>query len=196
VEVTLLKPPPLERALRVEQAAAESVLWDSDQMVAKARSVKLELEVPEAPSFEAAQRSALYYLGFAEHIYPECFVCGPSRAPGDALRIFPGRAHPEDPVAAPWTPDPSLADAEGKIHPEFVWAALDCPGYFALGQPIVAVLGRMTASIEQAVTAGKNYSVVGWKLRNEGRKYFAATALFSERGELLAQSMQVWIRLH
>ncbi|MGR6999796.1 hypothetical protein ACU686_19670 [Yinghuangia aomiensis] len=53
-----------------------------------------------------------------------------ARTEGDGLRLFPGLL-PQQPgtTATPWVPDASLADADGaRVRPEFVWAALDCPG--------------------------------------------------------------------
>ena len=39
---------------------------------------------------EAVAASATY-PGFSAHPFPTCFVCGPERAEGDGLRLFPGR---------------------------------------------------------------------------------------------------------
>ena len=35
-------------------------------------------------------------------------------------------------VATTWTPTPDTADDDGLVRPEFIWAVLDCPTYFAL----------------------------------------------------------------
>jgi hypothetical protein len=193
-EVTLKKPPPLERALHISGAEVLSLL-DGEQVVAEARRAELDLSVPDCPSFADAEQCATRYSGFETHIYPECFVCGPARAEGDGLRIFAGRESSEALVAAPFVPDASLTNAEGLVEPAFVWAALDCPAYFALGETFVAVLGRMTASVEGTLRAGQRCVVIGWKLGNEGRKYHAGTALFTEDGELVGRSKQTWIRL-
>src|SRR5688572_26570132 len=96
--VTLKKPPPLERTLVIRGGQ----LLDGEELVAEAELAELELHIPNAPSFDEAAQSSTHYAGHAQHIYPECFVCGPARAPGDGLRIFAGRSRPDQPVIAPW----------------------------------------------------------------------------------------------
>jgi hypothetical protein len=90
-------------------------------------------------------------------------------------------------VAAPWTPRESRA--------ELVWAALDCPGAFAVGLPGrgEVVLGRLAARIDRVPEAGEACVVVGWPLGEDGRKLYAGTALFTAGGELLARAHATWI---
>jgi len=194
VEATLSKPPPLERTLRLRQSERLELLHD-DVLIAQARPAELELSIPPLPDPEHVAACTARYTGFQETPYPECFVCGPARSQGDGLRVFAGRMHAGDPVCAPWTPHASLANDAGEVHSAFVWAALDCPGYFAFGETFVAVLGRMTASLRRTLEAGTECVVLGWKLGSEGRKHYAATALFTVSGELVGCSKQVWIRL-
>jgi hypothetical protein len=73
------------------------------------------------------------------------------------------------------------------------WAALDCAGYFAAGHPDFAVLGQICAELPLPLTAAERYLVLGWSIAREGRKIFAGTALFDERGVLRGKSRQVWI---
>ncbi len=63
---------------------------------------------------------------YTDPVFPDCFVCGMGRGPGDGLRIFPGPLAGRPFWAAPWTPDPSVTGAGGRVRPEVVWAALDC----------------------------------------------------------------------
>lgn len=194
VEVTLRAPPPLERELEVTREAQDSVaLWDGETRVAEARRAVLELEVPSAPSLEEASHAAERYSGFAEHIFPTCFVCGPARSPGDGLCIFPGPVGPGR-VAAPWTPDASLGDASGRVDEAFAWAALDCPGAFAFG-PLERqlVLGRMTAEITAPLHVGASYVALGWSVGVEGRKHTTGTALFDTEGGLVGRARGTWI---
>jgi hypothetical protein len=74
-----------------------------------------------------------------------------------------------------------------------VWAALDCPGYFAVADGRLAVLGRMAAAIDAYPAIGATYVVLGWPIAREGRKLRAGTALFDAAGTLLARSQQTWI---
>lgn len=193
-EVTLKSPPPLDRPLAVDRADGV-VLKDGDAVVVVSRRAELVLDVPTPPSFERAEASSRHYTGFEEHAFPECFTCGPARAPGDGLRIFAGAEPGQRLVAAPWVPHESLCDGQGRVLPAVLWAALDCPGYFAIGERVAALLGRMTGAIDSAVAHGERCVVVGWSLGSEGRKHHTATALFDASGKCVGRSKQVWVRL-
>jgi len=195
--VRLRVPPPLGTRLAVRPAAAGVELLHGDTVVAEARLQALELDVPGAPDFAAAEAAARDYRGFRSHPFPTCFVCGPARGPGDGLRIFPGPLDPAGPVAAPWIPDASLADGRVEVRPEFLWAALDCPGAFALDIPEGApvLLGELSAVIRGTVAAGERCIVLGWNLGRDGRKHFAGTALYAESGECRAFARATWFEM-
>ena len=81
------------------------------------------------------------------------------------------------------------------VRPEIVWAAIDCPGAYALrgdgrGEPLLA---RMTARIDRLPAEGERCVVGGWPLDDDGRKRHAATALYGEDGAAVAVSRQLWI---
>lgn len=193
VEATLRRPPPLDRPLDLARGDTR-VLHKDGFVVLEARPASLALDVPTAPSAERAEAMSERYAGFASHPFPTCFVCGPERAAGDGLRIFAGGDADDGIVAAPWVPDESLAGPDGRVRPEFLWAALDCPGYFAIAAPgETAVLGRMTAEVEPAVSPGARCVVVAWAVGRSGRKLHAGTALFDADGELRGRSAQTWI---
>jgi hypothetical protein len=197
VEVTLRRPPPLERELSLLVAGEQARLSQGDVLIAEARRAAVEVEPPPAPSFARASALSKRYIGHTKHHFPSCFVCGPARQPGDGLRIFPGGERDGDPVAAPWVPDLSLAEPNGALRQEFMWAALDCIGYFAIAAPDypIALLGRMTADIIGSVNTGEPCVVVGWPLAREGRKLEAATALYDHDGKPLGTARQTWILL-
>jgi hypothetical protein len=193
VQVTLRRPPPLDRPLRVERGDM-IVLRDVDDVVLEARPSGLSLDLHPKPSFERAEAMSHRFAGFGSHPFPTCFVCGPARAPGDGLRIFPGGPPEEGFVAAAWVPDASLSRADGRTRPEFLWAALDCPGYFAVAAPGErAVLGRRTAEVDDEVEAGERCIIVGWPIARSGRKLEAGTALYDASGTLRGRSLQTWI---
>lgn len=198
-QVTLRRPIPLDRPLRlVADADGVERLLDADQTVAEARPTTVDLDVPEPPSFEVATAATQRFRGFEQHTFPTCFVCGPDRAEGDGLRLFTGPVPERELVAAPWVPDASLGDAEGVVREEFVWAALDCPGAFALSltAPMTPmVLGDLQAQVLKPVHAGRRYVVVGWPRGAEGRKHYAGTAVFDEAGVLHAKAKAIWIAL-
>ena len=136
---------------------------------------------------------------FQDPAFPGCFVCGVSRRPGDGLRIFPGPVDGRALWAAPWTPDLSVTDADGRVRPEVVWAALDCPSGIAaaeaadLGPDTAILLGRMTARLAAPPRAGQACLVTGWPGRRDGRKLTAGSALLGPDGEVLALAGTLWL---
>ena len=187
-EVTLRLPPPLERPLAVERDGERVLLLDGDALVAEAVPARVDLAPPAPVSWEEALDATTRYLGFHEHPFPECFTCGPGRPEPDSLRIFPGSvAGRPDTVAAPWVAH--------EVDPAVVWAAIDCPGAFAVG--VIGrgetVLGRMAARVDRLPVEGERCVAAGFALGEDGRKLHAATALFAETGELLALAQQTWI---
>ena len=194
-EVTLRVPPPLGRPLAIAPRTGGAEVRDGDVLVAEAVPAEVSLDAPAPPSFEQAERAAAAYPGFERHAFPTCFVCGPRRREGDGLRIFASPLPGRDLVAAPWVPDATLADGGGAIRREFGWAALDCPGAFAVGfaDRGEVVLGRFAARIDALPRVAERCVVVGWPLGGEGRKLYAGTALFGERGDLLGIARATWI---
>lgn len=184
-EVTLRVPPPLERPLEVVTDGPLE-LRDGEQLVAEAVATELDVDVPEPISFEDAVAAELSD-GDRESVFPECFVCGWKRE--DGLRIYAGPVEGRRLVAATWIP------REDVISSEFVWAALDCPGAYAVefGQRGNPVLGRLAGRVEHLPHAGERCVVVGWPLGEEGRKLYAGTALFGEDGRLLGAARATWI---
>ncbi len=197
VEVTLRRPPPLGRPLRlrVDDRDGTAVVHDGDELVAEARPATVTLAVPGTASPAQARAAAGRYPLFQGHPFPTCFTCGPDRAAGDGLRIFPGPLPGGDLWAAPWTPDPSVADQDGLVVPEVVWAALDCPSGFAAGVgDIVMVLGRMAARVLARPRAGTAYCLVAWhEGPADGRKQPASSALLDVHGRVLAVARTVWV---
>jgi hypothetical protein len=193
--VTLRRPPPLDRPLILAGDGEQCRLIDGENIVGEATRSTLDLEVPEVPGLEVAVEASRRYGGFEAHPFPGCFVCGPERAPGDGLRIFPGRVGNTDIVAAPWAPDESLRGADGMVGRRHVWAALDCPSYFGLPSAPLALLGRLTASIERLPEIGEPLVAIGWPIEVQGRKSFAGSALASREGEVLARAAATWIEI-
>lgn len=196
VKVRLMAPPPLETPLElVSEGEGVWVLSSAAGPVARAVPDRLELEVPNPPRYVQAVWASQHYAGFREHAFPDCFVCGPHRRRGDGLRIFPGMLD-NGVVAAPWLPADNLDAGDGKVGVEFLWAALDCPGYFAVsGARRVMVLGEMQAHVDRRVHVGEACTVIGWKIAAEGRRHLAGTAIFDEDGELCARARATWVEI-
>jgi hypothetical protein len=111
------------------------------------------------------------------------------RATGSGLRPTPlgdGR------LVAQWVVASEFAAAR------FAWAALDCPGGWAVqpdGSRGISVLGRLTARIASPPRPGDECVVVGWPLGLvDGRRRHAGTALFRD-GTLLALGRAVWFAM-
>ena len=89
-----------------------------------------------------------------------------------------------------------MAAEDGVVASEYLWAALDCPGYFAVrDQAGTALLGRFAAHIDQPIRAGEQLVVSGWALSHDGRKHFAGTALYNQSGQAVAWAEATWISL-
>ncbi|MEP7211022.1 MAG: hypothetical protein ABI740_09320 [Alphaproteobacteria bacterium] len=207
VEATLRAAIPLEQTLRGRTTDAGLDVTTDDAanpiLIMSLKPVALETPDVRSPGLEAATVAAVTFRGVEDHVLPTCFVCGPARAAGDGMRIFPDwtkdpagvdNPNPYPIVAAPWQPTSDLADASGRVAPEFLWAALDCPGAFAVDkEPIL--LGRMSARIIDRPRTTHPLVAVAWAKGSDRRKHFAGTALFTEAGDLIAFSEQTWIQI-
>jgi hypothetical protein len=186
VEVTLRLPPPLDRPLAVARDGSSARLLDGDVLVAEARPAPVQVDPPEHVSLDVAEQSRERHLRDWTPEFSECFVCG---VRDDGLQIRVGPVAGREPLhAAP------IALPEAR--PELVWAAIDCPGAFAVGAEGRGdiVLGRMTARVDRVPGAGERCVVTSWPLGEDGRKLFAGTALLAADGEVLALARQVWIQ--
>jgi len=136
--VRLRIPPPLDAQMEVRDTDDGVALFHNDELVASARATTVDIEIPQAPDFAAAEAASRRYRGFEDHFYPGCFVCGPEREHGDGLRIFAGAVEPgsgpQGMVAASWIPDESLGDSSGNVSAEYIWSVLDCPGAYSFPQ--------------------------------------------------------------
>jgi hypothetical protein len=200
--VTLRRPPPLATPLVVERDDEGSVrIHDGRTLIAEA-TCSPDRPAPEIPGPVGAAEArtaagrARYY---ADPVFPDCFVCGPNRRPGDGLRILPGPVPGRALWAAPWTPDQSVTSADTRVRPEVVWAALDCPSGIAaaeaagLGPDTAILLGRMTASLAALPRAGEPCRVIAWPGGRDGRKLLASSALLGPGGQVLAAARTVWL---
>ena len=200
VEATLRAPPPLDVPLRIERAkdGTARMLYE-DALIIEARPSDLDVtaDVPAPVTWEEAVAAAKLYPGLTNHPFPTCFTCGTERGPGDGLRLFTGAVAGREVVASAWEPGVWTAADDGSVTPAITWAALDCPGAWAMGfsKEQRALLGRLTARILIAPRAGERYVVSGWRLGEDGRKMFSGTALFGTDGTLHAAARAVWIRV-
>jgi hypothetical protein len=193
--VTLRRPPPLDTPLHLVQEDGRLRLLDGDILIGEAARDVLEVDAPVPPTADEARTASQDYAGFQAHPFPTCFVCGPDREPGDGLRIFPGPLDGTSVVAALWAPDRSLDGGAGLVHRRHVWAALDCPSYFAVPGAPLALLGRLTASIDRLPEIDEPLVVIGWPIGSDGRKHFAGSALADGNGEIVARAAATWVEI-
>ena len=195
-EVRLKVPPPLDTPLQLVRDQDVLKLFDDDTLVAECRPAEWSMDLPRhSPKLEEARLAAKGFTGFKEHLLPTCFVCGPEREPGDGLRIFAGPSETEpDLFLSPWIPTEDLADSTGAVATEFLWAALDCPGYFAVREEAkFALLGSFSAKVLGAAKPGDTLIAMAWAMGQDGRKHFAGSALLDADGECIAQAKATWI---
>jgi hypothetical protein len=195
VTVRLLRPPPLDTPLEtLELTDGTLAVMSGAERIAEARAARLVLEPRTAPNYFEAVEASRGYAGFAHHRFPTCFVCGTRRARGDGMRIFAGPIAERDLVAAPWVPDVSLDQGGGKVRPEFMSAALDCPGFYAASpDDRMMLLGEITVHVNRLVHVGERCTVIGWALEASGRKRAAGTAVYAEDGEVCGLARALWI---
>jgi hypothetical protein len=186
-EVTLRLPPPLETPLELRRDGTSLLLVDGERVVAEARPGDPGLVAPAPPTPTEAAVASEGVGAWGPPQFAECFVCG-VRHDGSGLGIHPGPVPGRDGlVATTWV--------AREVAPEVVWASIDCPGAYAVGEPGRGepVLGRMTARIVRLPEERERCVVAGWPLGVEGRKLHAGTALYGRDGEVLALARQVWI---
>ena len=191
VTVTLRSPPPLDVPLEVIPDGDSMSLLHGDTLVATATEGDASLlDVVTPVSADDARAASADYPGLSTHPFPECFVCGPQRRPGDGMRLFPGRLG-DGRTACVWD-----VTAETGGESVFVWAALDCPSGWSApieGRPMV--LGRLTAQVDDAPDAGESCVVMGSYLQTEGRKTWTRSTVHGQDGRVLGRAHATWIAL-
>jgi hypothetical protein len=197
-EINLRRPVPLDAPLRIDRSDDETIrVLAGDDLVAEVRPTpEFELEVPSPIGAEEARLASRGYRGVTDSPFSSCFVCGLERE--DAMGVFAGPVVGRELVASPWTPPEWAADDSGSVRPEIVWAALDCPTYFATylehPDPLPpAVLARFTGRLDAPVAVGEEHVVISWPLEVDGRKRQAGVAVLSSAGEVLARALALLI---
>ena len=203
VQVTLRHPTPLGSRLQVSKESEGTtpdgavVLTFGGAVIAQAVPVELDIAAVDPVSPLVASEAMARFAGLTNHPYPTCFACGVARPDRDGLGLRPGpvrdRAHT---TATTWVPTASLprAGADDTVPAAAVWAALDCPGGWAVeipGRPLV--LGRITAQVDALPLIGEHCVVMGVLLGRDGRKVYTATTVYDGDGRALARAAATWI---
>ena len=201
VSVTLKAPTPLRADLSLETTRTSASLYVDDQLLASAapRSPMRHLTPVACPAIKVIEAATARYRGhWDKKAFGDCFVCGVKRKDRIALKIFAGPVsdNKADGVAAFWVPNALHGDDEGVVDKRFLWAALDCPGFFAaLDDDELALLANYSVEIYGAPKVNDTLIVVGWPIMRQGRKRTVGTALYSLDGELLGKAEGLWIQI-
>ena len=195
-EVRLLRPFRSGRSLLVERTEGGARALSDGEVVAEGRAWSEPITAPPPPSVEHALRASEAYPGFRDHPFPSCYCCGPQRADGDGLRIFPGPLG-QGVLAAHFTPRAPHCDAQGQATVETLWSASDCPALWALmhaeppGTGRCVVTGTLALRQLGPVRRDEPHAIVSWKTAESGRRLHAAVAFFGPDGTLRAVGTQV-----
>ena len=188
--VSLRRPPPLGRPLRLDARDGTAALLDGDEVIAEGEAADLRLDPPAPVALDEAREASAGSPWEDLHPFPGCFGCGPQRSQDEAVAIRTGPAG-DGVFAGVWTPLPEFAE------PRFTWAALDCPTA-APAVPLDAppsVLARLTARLLSPVTPGEPHVVTAWLIGHDGRKHLGGAAIHGPDGELCAYSQGLWVEL-
>ncbi|HUM15852.1 MAG TPA: hypothetical protein VL086_09190 [Candidatus Nitrosotalea sp.] len=194
---------PLERELVVEVSAGRVRVSAGATEVAdsEVRGAPLPVTMPGSVSLGAARAAGDRFEGFSRHPFPECFACGHERAAGDGLRIFTGEVsrpvNGEKQLAGVWQPDPSWLDTDGYVRTEIVWAALDCPGGWAIPPEDVATVALQVEILER-VPGDRPLIVRGWvqvPIDRTKKSRRVGSALVDEQGRVYALGGAIWSRV-
>jgi hypothetical protein len=194
-QATLRAPPPLETPLQIERADGGVRLMHEGAAIADAAPAAFDLVAPPAPTLAQAEAARARYRGLLDHRYETCFVCGSQRPLRDGLEIYTGPVEGAPMVACTWTPASDLAE-NGRVAPQFLHAALDCPTYWALPRAgdMAALLARMTSAIDATPPRiGETLIVAAWPIVSDGRKHRAASAVYTGDGAVIARAEALWI---
>jgi hypothetical protein len=195
VEVKLRRPVPIGRELELVHTAAGIDLRDGETVLATGAATRVAIEAPQAPTLAQATAASRRFPGHHQHPYGDCFACGPGRAEGDGLRIFPGTVKGRSIIAAPWIPTDASGN-DGRVGLDLIWSAFDCVQLWALMIHQPGASGERAVTVALAGTArnhvrpGLPHVLMGWPLPRQGNSLRAGAALIGPDGELCAIGMQ------
>lgn len=189
--VRLRKPPPLDHPLAVRHVEQGVDLLHGDDVVVSARPATVDIRLPEI-DLAAVRAIAAGGALLDDHLAPGCVVCGPARP--DGYRLFPGRVG-DGVVGCSWTAPAGPVGADGALADEVLWAALDCPGGWAIlsewsTPEFFPALVDLAVEIRRPVQPAEPLLVVGWRLGAQERRHHAGSALLTPEGEALAMAAQ------
>jgi hypothetical protein len=124
--------------------------------------------------------------------FQSCYVCGSQRDGGLRITVGPVAGDAGGRVAGVWTPPSTL----GELPLRYLWAALDCPtGLVHVTDSGKALLGRLTMTARRTPVHGEPLVVVAVATGVDRRKHFSTAALYTPAGNLVANSVAVWLAI-
>ncbi|WP_343344186.1 hypothetical protein WJT74_09660 [Sphingomicrobium sp. XHP0239] len=194
--IRLLAPTPLDTPLTIETDGDGARLMQGERVLVEGQRLEapLDLDPPAPPGAADIERARERFPTIAQHMAPDCFVCGPRRDPEEALHLLTGRDPDTQLAADAWVPADDLAAPGGRVATRYLWAALDCPSYFATGLvDVPALLAGIEGEVRRHPEPGERLTVTGWPLGQDGRKYRSASVIHDADGDILALARALWI---
>lgn len=196
--VKLKRPTPLDKLLQVAKTPDGAVkLLDGNIVIAQAEPAEIDVFLPDIPDWQACEKASETGGAGQASPFAYCFACG--RLHPNGLQVLTGPVELRKIVAAAWIPKSGFGDVDGYLPDRFVWAALDCPGGFALAHTVSTeqfVTGSISVKINAPIRVGEQYRVLGWHEGVDGRWQIAATALVDETGKPLAVCRSRWLKVN
>ncbi len=198
-KVRLHAPTPLDREIRLVRGDVGARLVDGETLLVEGELLGKPLDLDPMPAPPAAAAIAAAKAAFPApevHMAPRCFVCGPLRDPEEALHLLTGYDAKARVAADQWVPRADLAGDDGLVATRYVWAALDCPSYFATGlTDTPALLAGMAARVERRPAPGERLTVTGWPIEADGRKLHSGSVIHDMEGRAIGMARALWIRM-
>lgn len=190
--VRLHRPPPVEKAMRLERDAGVIRVLDDTDIVLEAHPSAVE--VVRAP-LDRSVAETILERGPApvdpDHPAPDCFVCG-HRV--DGLRLSPRHLDGTSIWATTWSPDLSMSQDGSTVEERIIWGALDCPAGFAVTRygveqaDFFPALTRFDVTITHPVPVGRAVVVAGWFISEDPKRTHGGTAIVDDQGTVLASA--------
>ena len=195
--IRLHAPTPLDRSLQLVREEEGARLMDGETLLVEGAPLDRPLGIanlPAPPTDDAIDAARAHFPTCEQHMAPRCFVCGPERDPTEALRLLTGYDPATGLAADRWVPAADLAAADGLVAMRYVWAALDCPSYFATGLiDVPALLAGIEAEVIRRPAPGERLTVTGWSRGQEGRKYRTASVIHGAADDIVAHARALWV---
>ncbi len=195
MQVTLRRPPPLNRPLFVEDGAGQASLVDRDgQTIMEAAPGDLTANLP---SITAEEVNGEPNPRFERHPYPHCFVCGTEHPNGFNLRFSTPDEHGH--TLATWIPSGRLIPEIETVPDRFVWAVIDCLSAWSFSDHWddsdwwPAVTGQIAVEIRRPVLRDETHVLVAHPTGREGKRIYVEAAIHDAEGDLCARGESTWI---